>query len=841
MSRQALPVARYWFRANFAQRWSTYVSIVLLIGLVGGIAIGSMSAARRTASSFNVFLASSNPSDMSVFLFAPNVTAKLANLPLVRHVATASYGLYGFPVGRRGAPLNVPAIASGAVAQVGVLNGEYFSQDKVTVIDGQMANPKKADEFVMTADAEQLMGWHLGQAIPMYFYTTAQSSLPGYGTAKVKPHLRMTMHLVGTVVLNQEVVSDKAEREPLMIFTPTFTRPFDETGVNYNDYTLQLVHGTLDVSKVEREIIAALPPHTTYSFQVTSLVSGEVNRSIEPDAIALGVFGLIAMLAALIIAGGLVARALLRDDDDINVLRALGADPWMTRSAGLIGLLGAIVIGSLLAAVVGVALSPLSPIGPVRLVYPDEGLNFDWPVLAVGTAFLVVAVGAIALILARRRSPGLMSRRKRLVVPTGSRLARLLVNAGLPVTAAVGVRFAVEPGRDRDAVPVRSALLGSALALTIVVATLTFGSSLNTLVTHPPLYGWNWNYAMDSGAGIPPQSTRLLSTDPYVRAWSGYGIPNVQIDGTTVPVLTTAADAAVSPPLLSGHGVDAVNQIVLGAATMKQLHKHAGNTVVVSYGNPKDAPVYVPPTRLTIVGTATLPSLGGALTLNTSMGVGAIISSRLEPAKMRKFIASPYATLDGPQVVFVRLRTGAPRAAALKSLNKIAAVGDRAFAAVPQGHGQGDSVTTVGVQYPAEIQNYRSIGVTPDVLALALAAGAVVALGLTLTASVRRRRRDLALLRTLGFTRRQLMATVAWQASVAGVLGVIAGVPLGILLGRWLWTLFARNIYAVPEPTVSVLSVTIVAISALVLANIVAALPGRSAARTSTAQVLRGE
>jgi ABC-type lipoprotein release transport system permease subunit len=85
------------------------------------------------------------------------------------------------------------------------------------------------------------------------------------------------------------------------------------------------------------------------------------------------------------------------------------------------------------------------------------------------------------------------------------------------------------------------------------------------------------------------------------------------------------------------------------------------------------------------------------------------------------------------------------------------------------------------------------------------------------------------------------MATVAWQASVAGVLGVIAGVPLGILLGRWLWTLFARNIYAVPEPTVSVLSVTIVAISALVLANIVAALPGRSAARTSTAQVLRGE
>jgi len=71
--------------------------------------------------------------------------------------------------------------------------------------------------------------------------------------------------------------------------------------------------------------------------------------------------------------------------------------------------------------------------------------------------------------------------------------------------------------------------------------------------------------------------------------------------------------------------------------------------------------------------------------------------------------------------------------------------------------------------------------------------------------------------------------------------GVVLGVPMGIVLGRWLWTLFARNIYAVPEPTVPVISVIIVAISALVLANIVAALPGRSAARTSTAQVLRDD
>ncbi|HEY5026110.1 MAG TPA: FtsX-like permease family protein [Acidimicrobiales bacterium] len=130
---------------------------------------------------------------------------------------------------------------------------------------------------------------------------------------------------------------------------------------------------------------------------------------------------------------------------------------------------------------------------------------------------------------------------------------------------------------------------------------------------------------------------------------------------------------------------------------------------------------------------------------------------------------------------------------------------------------------------------------TPATLAAGLAAGAVVALGLTLTASVRRRRRDLALLKTLGFTPRQVATAVAWQASVAASIGIIIGVPAGIALGRWLWTLFARAIYAVPQPSVPVLEIVLVGLGALVLANVVAAIPGRIAARTSTAFVLRAE
>ena len=109
-------------------------------------------------------------------------------------------------------------------------------------------------------------------------------------------------------------------------------------------------------------------------------------------------------------------------------------------------------------------------------------------------------------------------------------------------------------------------------------------------------------------------------------------------------------------------------------------------------------------------------------------------------------------------------------------------------------------------------------------------------------ASVRRRRRDLALLKTLGFTERQLIG----RRGMAGV-GVGGHRDRHRPAARnhcrvaWLWTLFAHQIYAVPQPSVPVLAVTLVALGTLVLANVVAALPGLIAARTPTALLLRAE
>jgi hypothetical protein len=187
---------------------------------------------------------------------------------------------------------------------------------------------------------------------------------------------------------------------------------------------------------------------------------------------------------------------------------------------------------------------------------------------------------------------------------------------------------------------------------------------------------------------------------------------------------------------------------------------------------------------------------------------------------------------NSPEAILVRFHAGVNQVAARDSLQRIAAALD------VLGHGP---PTVVSVQRPAEIVNYRSMGNTPALLGAALASGAVVALALTLIASVRRRRRDLALLKTLGFTRRQLAAVVAWQSTIAVAVGTVVGVPLGIVLGRVLWDLFAHQVHVVPSPNVPVLTIVFIAAGALALANLVAAIPGRQAARTPTALLLQAE
>ena len=91
---------------------------------------------------------------------------------------------------------------------------------------------------------------------------------------------------------------------------------------------------------------------------------------------------------------------------------------------------------------------------------------------------------------------------------------------------------------------------------------------------------------------------------------------------------------------------------------MAALQKRVGESVIASYGSPKDAPIYVPPTHLVIVGTATLPAIGASGALHPSMGTGAMIAQGIEPARFRRAITQSDPNMNGPAIVVVRLRKG---------------------------------------------------------------------------------------------------------------------------------------------------------------------------------------
>jgi len=848
VSTDVAAVVWYRFRATFSRRRGAYLGVVLLVGLTGGIAMGSIAAARQTQSSYPRFLASTNPSDLTFSysgaaagttgnVYSSSLAGEIARLPDVRHVESSVLAFI--------APLKADGAARLDVltewTPVVSVDGLLFRQDRVAVTSGRMADPDAADEVVMTGVAAHALGVHVGQVVPMGVFTSAQASSPGFGTPSVAPERRVDAKLVGIVVLNSQVVADDIDRSvDLAIFTPALAPPLLADAIQIS-YGIQLAHGQRDVPALEEALPALLPPGSTYNFHAISHVESQVERAVRPQSIALGAFGAIAAFVCLLIVPQAMARQLRSESDDRQVLRALGAGRTVVVGDSMLGLLGALTVGSVMAVAVAVGITPLALLGPVRPLSAARWPAFDWTVLVVGSLVLVGGLGAAALTLSYREAPSRLVRASRRVMARTSGVAQFAAASGLPAPGVIGVRFALEPGRGRTAAPVRSALVGTALAVGLVVTTLTFASGLQRLISHPALYGWNWNYMLNGGGSVPPSATKLLDHDPDVAAWTGTSLVNAQIDGRTVPILLGDANPKLSPPILSGHALQGDDQIVLGAATMAELGRRIGDTVVVTYGSPQDAPVYVPPTRLRIVGTTTLPAVGftSLIADNVSMGTGALVSTGILPPAFQQATLSPDPNNNGPQLVFVRMRAGLSTTVGRADMQRVANTANKALAVDP--NASGGQVTVLGVQRPAEIVNFRTMGSTPIFLASGLALGATAALGLTLIASVRRRRRDLALLKALGFTRRQLMAVVGWQASVAALIGIIVGIPLGIALGRQLWVVFARSIYAVPEPAVPPLAVTLVALATLIFANLVAALPARSAANTPTALVLRTE
>jgi hypothetical protein len=827
--KQVLAFAWYRSRATFRHRRSGYLAIVLLVGLAGGLATGSIAAARRTQSSFTELLARTDTSGLAVLVaiynpnlgldagYYPGLMRRIEDLPHVKAVES-QVGLGLLPLGANGLP--IPAAnwyADGSV------NGLGLQQDRLIVAHGRLPRWQSADEFVMDSATAKAWDMHLGEVVTFGVYTDAQSvGNPG----GLRPLRRITARLVGVGTTSAaNLLADQfdtdAGESATVLFAPGLTQRLLKCCADDTIAGVQLEGGTRYDAVVANEITRVLPRGIPFSAVMGSAVTARAERAIRPESIALAVFGGIAGLATLAIAGQIIGRRLWLDAEDLAALRALGAGPAMTSADVLIGVLGAVLAGSLLAAAVAVALSPLAPLGPARPYLP-VAVNVDWTVVGLSLLVLVVALSGVSLAVVYSATARGSSDERQRTGSRGSVLVRTASAAGLPVPALEGIRFALEPGRGHSSVPVRSAILGALMAVLVLTATITFGASLSTLVSNPPLYGWNWDYALFAGGGdLPAQVGPFLTKDSLVTAWSGAYFGQLEIDGDEVQVMGTNPGATVAPPVLSGHGFDRADQVVLGNLTLAALHKRVGEKVEVSAPGTR-------PTQLLIVGTATMPAFGGTGGTHMEMGEGALLDYQLIPAAQRNPYDQPQ---PGPNAILLRARPGTT-AALQRSIDAIAA---------KLGGGSGGGPPLLGAQRPAEILAYNNLGATPNLLGGALAAGAAVALGLTLVASVRRRRHDLALLKTLGFTNRQLAATIAWQSTVAVGAGTVVGVPLGIALGRSLWELFAQEIDAVPDPSVPAVPVVVIALGALALANLVAAVPGRIAARTPASLALRAE
>jgi hypothetical protein len=830
MSGRVLRADWYRFRATLRQRIGAYLALTFVLAIVGGVALASLAGARRTQSSFetgaklinaadtNAATAVLDPTQPGSKGYDPAVIAKIAHIPGVKAVAN-EVGLDVSPLENNGAPLSQFAQPG---AGYGSVDGAGLTMQKLIPLQGRLPDPNRADEFFSDpVDARQL-NWHVGSVVTFGVYTNAQTGLPDFGTPKVPPTKRVQETLVGIGVDPVSIIQDDADVPTTLeaeFFTPAFTRPLLNCCANYTSTYVKVDKGAR-LSSV-RAAGDALLPKGYPAFGDPDALKARVARTIRPDTIALGVFGAIAALAALVIAALMVTRYVGASRDERAVLRGLGAAPALTSTDGLIGLFGAIALGALGAVIVAIAISPLGPIGPYRRVLP-RSIAADWTVLGFGFLALFVVLAGLAVIVSIRTAPHRMARRRTSTMQGAVGRA----TSGLPTSTAMGVSFALDSGSRANSAPVRSAIVGAMLSVVVVVATLTFGASFHALITRPALYGWNWDSALVAGTGVGdiPQDagTKLVNNDHDIAVSSAVYFATVSINGQPVPAVSETPGAAVQPAVISGHGLQHADEIVLGEGTLAAVHKHIGDTVTV-------APGVGPATTLHIVGTAALPAIGVGGESHMEMGNGAVIPLTLIPDALRNPFHDP---LPGPNAMFLRWKPGTNVSAASHTLNSIAQ---------QLSNNANFGVQALAVQRPAEIVNYRTMGTTPLLLSGALALGAIIALLLTLLASVRRRRRDLALLKTLGFTRGQLASTVTWQSTVAVAIGLVVGIPLGVFLGRELWIQFANEIHVVPTPTVSALALLAVVVGGLGLAVVISLLPARVAARTPAAVLLRAD
>jgi putative ABC transport system permease protein len=457
-------------------------------------------------------------------------------------------------------------------------------------------------------------------------------------------------------------------------------------------------------------------------------------------------------------------------------------------------------------------LSPLTPIGLARRAEIDPGVTIDVAALAIGFVGVVAVTVVWAFVSASRAARRVRPDAARELGRPG-RLRAAIAGLGLGPTAAAGLSMSVGPRRTRA---FGAAVLAALVAVTGLVAAVTFGASLRHLVETPREQGWNWDVfvgnpnAAQAFTGDPraptfeAEMTALLAADRDVSAFSAVALTDGTIDGLRTGIAGVGPiRGSVHERIVAGRVASGVDEITLGGDVLAQIHKRIGQSVVVQTQEQS--------ATMRIVGQSLQPTAGDLAT-QLSGGASTTLSAfhRLAPGV--------------PALQFaVRYRAGVDHDAARRSL--LAAFGREVLQPYPGG----------------DVGNLARVDALPYVLAGLLVVLAVGALGLALLGSVHSHRRELAVLEAIGFVRRQVMATVAWQATVLAVVAAALGIPAGIALGRWTWRLVADTVGSVSSSVVPIGAVLLVIPATLLVANALAAGPAWSAGRVRPSEALRME
>lgn len=565
--------------------------------------------------------------------------------------------------------------------------------------------------------------------------------------------------------------------------------------------------------------LSAITPGAFFFDMSTEQINAE--RATHLRAIVMRLFGWLTVLTGLLIVGQALVRRTVQGATDDPILRALGMSRWQVASIPVMSSAMVATGGASIAVIGSIAASSFTLTGLAKMMEPDPGAWVDLPVLVTGALTIALVVVGLTLVPAWRLAGAPAGIGGAVEISRGrpSRIASAAASIGLPPTATAGARLALEPGHGRTATPVRSAVVAIALSVMAMVAAFGFASSMSHFIATPRLWGADFELATGNpftGNLFEEQAVPFLREDP--------GLVDVTVGNFQTTGYLTASDATVAaaiwalsgtegppltPTMLAGRWPEADDEIALGSSTIRRLGLEIGEQVRLdSAGTGR---------MVTVVGIPVFPDFGFGAGFGDGAGMTLEGLQALDPSVTQNLLFANYAPGVDREEVISRINP------TLREME--AEVSDPLMA------------NTLG-EANRDAQRARNV---PLALASLFTVVALATLIHVLITSVRRRRRDLAILRTVGFTRRQIAVTVAWQAATIAVLAVAIGVPLGALLGRLAWSLFADQLGVVSVPIVGWVQILLLIPVTIAAAVVISIGPAMAARRTKPAVVLRAE